>query len=79
MNINPNRPSDKEIIEAIKQGKPPRVIIAELGTHTQRITQIRKRLNEDGEQVRDYHERIASHYIFKDKPVILDKFIDGVF
>ena len=42
MNLKKDRPSDNEILALIEQGKTNLQIIAELGTHSQRITQLRK-------------------------------------
>jgi len=42
MNLRKDRPTDKEILTLIEQGKTTLQIIAELNTHSQRITKLRR-------------------------------------
>lgn len=61
MNINPNRPTDEQIIAAIKSGKTQMQIIKELGTHSQRIMQVKELISK--KEVTKYRK---SHFMADD-------------
>jgi len=70
MNIKKNRATDEEIKEAITKGWSQMMIITKLKTHSQRVRDIRKSMNEDSDKE---VKRSHSTYIFTSQ--LQDKFI----